>query len=143
MLAKRLRIGAGTMVAVGAAVIAASVFGVSAWRAEANLAEASPAPMPVSAYRVTYEDDALIEQVREHLEQAVEKLDGVNDDGPYAGYTRFALARAIWGPDPAQRARAHELAQRSREGLRVDGRFTRWLAELDSWLRKHPPPDVP
>lgn len=62
MLAKRLRIGAGTMVAVGAAVIAASVFGVSAWRAEANLAEASPAPMPVSAYRVTYEDDALIEE---------------------------------------------------------------------------------
>lgn len=62
MLAKRLRIGAGTIVAVGAVVLAASVFGVSGWRAEANLAEGTPPPMPVSAHRVSYEDNALIQE---------------------------------------------------------------------------------
>ena len=62
MLAKRFRIGAGAMVAVGAVVLAASVFGVSGWRAEANLAETSPPPMPVAAYRVDYQDNALIEE---------------------------------------------------------------------------------
>lgn len=62
MLAKRFRIGAGAMVAVGAVVLAASIFGVSGWRAEANLAETSPPPMPVAAYRVDYQDNALIEE---------------------------------------------------------------------------------
>ncbi|MBO6796901.1 efflux RND transporter periplasmic adaptor subunit [Maricaulis sp.] len=62
MLAKRFRVGAGTMVAVGAVVLAASVFGVSGWRAEANLSETASPPMPVSAYRVAYEDAALIEE---------------------------------------------------------------------------------
>lgn len=62
MLAKRLRIGAGTIVAVGAVVLTASVFGVSGWRAEANLAEGTPPPMPVSAHRVSYEDNTLIQE---------------------------------------------------------------------------------
>ncbi|MBO6728491.1 MAG: efflux RND transporter periplasmic adaptor subunit [Maricaulis sp.] len=62
MLAKRLRIGAGTIVAVSAVVLAASVFGVSGWRAEANLAEGTPPPMPVAAHRVSYEDNALIQE---------------------------------------------------------------------------------
>ena len=62
MLAKRLRLGAGSIVLVGAVILAGSVFGVSSWRAEANSAGSSPPPLPVAAHRVVYDDTASIEE---------------------------------------------------------------------------------
>ncbi|MBR9824889.1 MAG: efflux RND transporter periplasmic adaptor subunit [Alphaproteobacteria bacterium] len=55
-------IGAGKVVALIAAGLIVSVFGISAWRADATLLQSETPPLPVAALSVVYEDDAQIDE---------------------------------------------------------------------------------
>ncbi len=62
MAGKSNTFGAGKLVALLAVALAVSVFSVSAWRAEANLTQSVPQPLPVAAHLIVYEDSAEIDE---------------------------------------------------------------------------------
>lgn len=62
MSSKRSRIGAGKIVGLLALGLAIGVVGISTWRADANLNQSTPPPLPVSALLVEYDGSAVIDE---------------------------------------------------------------------------------
>lgn len=81
-----------------------------------------------------------VDEARPHLERALELRRAIAMPPLYVAEASFALAQALWSV-PAERRRAHELAQQALPLFRAEGETgVAEARQIEAWLGAHPSP---